>query len=853
MKNKQSRAKLADDVVKEIQLTDIYNLDEIQHLQNLFSDAMGVASIITHPDGTPITKPSNFCRLCSDIIRKTKKGRLNCYQSDAALGQHHSSGPVVQPCLSGELWDAGASITAGGKHIANWLIGQVRNEESDEQRMIAYADEIGANKEDFMKALAEVPVMSLDQFNKVSKMLFAFSNQLSEKAHTNLLLKMQIAENEKATKLLKETEERFRSLFDNAPLGRIAKDITELKHTEEALRKSEQMLHTVLDHFPGIVFWKDNQSIYSGCNQAFAEGAGLQNPAEIIGKTDFELPWGNTEAESYRVDDYEVMHSGKKKLNIIETQHQIDGQVLWVDTSKIPIRDSDGKVIGLIGVSNNITEKKLAEEALKESDVKYRELVENFPDAITIYAEGKIVLVNKECLRLMAASTPEELIGKPVEQFVHPGSLSLVAERMKKAAKEGSVLPFAEEKFVRLDGSVVAVEVKAVPIRLRNRHAVQLIVRDITERKQAEETISMLAHAIRSISESVSITDMTDKIIFVNSAFLKTYQYEENEIIGNSINMVRSPKNPLELVRKILPATQHGGWHGELLNRRKDGTEFPVFVSSSVVHDEYGEPLALIGVTTDITERKKAENEILELNEKLEQRVKQRTAELETVIRELETFSYSISHDLKTPLRHINGFIDLFLDHKSTELTIEELGYLKNISDSASDMAHLIDAILSFSRLNQAELQKTVIHSSKMVQHVIKFLEPDSKNRKITFNVEPLPVIKGDGKLIQQVWTNLISNAIKYTGKKAEAIIDIGSIATDTGTSFFIRDNGIGFNMKHAQKLFGVFQRLHKSADFEGVGIGLANVNRIVSRHGGKCHAESQPDHGATFYFTIPD
>jgi ligand-binding sensor protein len=170
-------------------------------LQDLFSGATGVASIITHPDGTPITKPSNFCRLCNEIIRKTQKGLANCYQSNAVLGCGDPSGPVVQLCLSGELWDAGTNITIGGKHIANWLIGQVRNEHSDEQRMMRYADEIGADKEDFMKALAEVPVMSMDQFNKVSNMLFAFAKELSEKAYKNLQLKMQIAEREKANEL----------------------------------------------------------------------------------------------------------------------------------------------------------------------------------------------------------------------------------------------------------------------------------------------------------------------------------------------------------------------------------------------------------------------------------------------------------------------------------------------------------------------------------------------------------------------------------------------------------------------------------------------------------------------------
>jgi light-regulated signal transduction histidine kinase (bacteriophytochrome) len=303
---------------------------------------------------------------------------------------------------------------------------------------------------------------------------------------------------------------------------------------------------------------------------------------------------------------------------------------------------------------------------------------------------------------------------------------------------------------------------------------------------------------------------------------------------------------------EILPATMNGGWHGELMNQRKDGSEFPVFVSSTVIHNENNEPLALIGVTTDISERRKAEKEILELNEALDHRVKLRTEELEAANKELETFSYSVSHDLKTPLRHINGFINLMVENKDTNLTEKDHVYLKNISGSATEMTQLIDAILSFSKLNMGELRKTRIRSSRMVEQVIKYFEPEFQNRKIIFNVESLPDIYGDERLIRQVWTNIISNAIKYSGKKAEAIINIGSSSTEGAITFFIRDNGAGFNMKYAEKLFGVFHRLHKSKDFEGVGIGLANVNRIVSRHGGHCRAEGEPGVGATIYFTLP-
>lgn len=216
------------DLENDFQFSDLFDLEEIQRLQDLFSDATHVASIITIPDGTPITKPSNFCRLCIDIIRNTEIGCANCYKSDATLGRHNPSGPLVQPCLSGGLWDAGASISVGGKHIANWLIGQVRNEEIDEKLILKYAEVIGADKKDFKKALAEVPIMTASQFKKVSEMLFAFANDISEKAYTNLQLKGQMAERIKATDLLQKSKDYYSILLHSIGDGVLSTDTSGL-------------------------------------------------------------------------------------------------------------------------------------------------------------------------------------------------------------------------------------------------------------------------------------------------------------------------------------------------------------------------------------------------------------------------------------------------------------------------------------------------------------------------------------------------------------------------------------------------------------------------------------------------
>ena len=221
--------------------------------------------------------------------------------------------------------------------------------------------------------------------------------------------------------------------------------------------------------------------------------------------------------------------------------------------------------------------------------------------------------------------------------------------------------------------------------------------------------------------------------------------------------------------------------------------------------------------------------------------------------KELEAFSYSVSHDLRAPLRHIGGFVDLLVKNSSSQLDETGLRYLNIISDSANEMGKLIDALLTFSRLSRAELQRTKINFKNLVKQVIKTFSSEFENRNIEINVSDLPDVRGDETLINQVWVNLISNALKYTRNEEKAIINIGGKVEQGVATYFISDNGVGFDMKYVDKLFGVFQRLHKARDFEGIGIGLANVNRIVVRHGGKCWAESKLGKGARFSFSIPN
>ena len=501
-------------------------------------------------------------------------------------------------------------------------------------------------------------------------------------------------------------------------------------------------------------------------------------------------------------------------------------------------------------IVHEIAERKQADEKLQESERMYRNLFEKANEGLILLTmDGKIAEANQS-FAMMHGYTVSEIKNMDIKDLdvLNDRAFDGRAEVMNRLYA-GEVVRFEVEHYHK-DGHVITMSDTVSIINIGVEKFFLAFHQDITGRKLAEEQLAENKEKYRGLSEaSFESIFLSEKGICIeqNHTAEKIFGYTSDEAIGRYGTDWIVPEDRDMVLRKMLSGTEEPY---EARALRKDGTTFPCMLSGKMMHYK-GRDVRVTSLT-DITERKQAEDRILELNRDLELRVKQRTSELEAVNKELETFSYSVSHDLKAPLRHISGFIDLFRENKSKDLNAEDLGYLDVISSSASDMGKLIDAILNFSRLNSVELQKKPICSSEMAQQVINFFEPDIQNRIVLFKVSSIPDITGDEELLRQVWINLISNAIKYTMKKTEAIIEIGSFSNDKEVTFFVKDNGAGYNMKYADKLFGVFKRLHKTSDFEGVGIGLANVNRIVMRHGGHCHAEGEVDNGATFYFTLP-
>jgi PAS domain S-box-containing protein len=376
------------------------------------------------------------------------------------------------------------------------------------------------------------------------------------------------------------------------------------------------------------------------------------------------------------------------------------------------------------------------------------------------------------------------------------------------------------------------------------------------ERKRAEKALLSSEERYRSLvdlSPDTLFVQSNGRIVFINTAGVKLLgATKAGNLVGRPVRDIVHPDSWEAFEERLHQRSGKGeaGTFVELSLVRLDGAPVSVEVASAPL--TFGGKAASQVIAHDVTERKRAEERIQNLNQELERRVVERTSALESANKELEAFSYSVSHDLRAPLRHIEGFVEMFVSSKAAPLDAESRHYLETIAESARKMGRLIDDLLTFSRTARAELRKTRFSIAELVRAAILDLGPETQNRRVEWVVGELPQVEADPSLLRQVMVNLLSNALKYTRPRAVARIEIGSSQTESDIIVYVRDNGAGFDMKYAHKLFGVFQRLHRAADFEGTGVGLANVRRIIHRHGGRTWAEGEPDHGATFYFSLP-
>jgi PAS domain S-box-containing protein len=374
----------------------------------------------------------------------------------------------------------------------------------------------------------------------------------------------------------------------------------------------------------------------------------------------------------------------------------------------------------------------------------------------------------------------------------------------------------------------------------------------LAERKSLESANGLLAAIVASSDDAIIGQTLAGSITSWNSGAEKVFGFLESEMLGQSILQL-FPSDRRQEEPDILARIRRGESVKTLdtIRRRKDGSAVHVAVTVSAIRNLKGEIVGASKVARDISERRLAETRINQLNNDLERRVAERTVQLEEANRELEAFSYSVSHDLRAPLRAVDGFSQAVLEDFGPQMPPDGRRQLHVIRESAQRMAELIDDLLTFSRLSRQPLAKQAVDTGNLVEGILVDLGAQTEGRQPQIRVGELPPCDADPALLRQVWVNLISNALKYSRKREQAQVEIGSARIKEEQAFFVRDNGCGFDMRYASKLFGVFQRLHRAEDYEGTGVGLAIVQRIVSRHGGRVWAEAAVDQGATFYFTL--
>jgi len=515
-------------------------------------------------------------------------------------------------------------------------------------------------------------------------------------------------------------------------------------------------------------------------------------------------------------------------------------------------------------LESEIHERRELEIDLRISESRFREqaelldltydavMVRNLRDEITYWNHGAEELYGWRA---------EEIVGKVAQdvlQTVHPKARAEIeAEMHETGSWEG------ELTHRRRDGSVVVVSSRWVLRRddHANANGVLESNRDITAKRAAEETqwkwdeevrqseirFRLLIDAVKDYA--IISLDANGLVASWNSGAQRLKGYSAEEIIGQHVERLylREDVERGKLAEELRRAAAEGHVDDEGWRVRKDGSQFWAEIVTTALRGADGELIGFVKIDKDISSRRAAEEQIHELNSQLTQRVD----ELGSVNRELEAFSYSVSHDLRAPLRHMDGFAHILKEEHSANMVPEAMRYLDRILEAATHMGLLIDDLLNLAQIGRRELKREKVQITSVVKQAIAELPVEAKERNIEWRIEPLAELSCDSGLLKLVFTNLLANAVKFTRKQTISVIEVGSRVADGVPTIFVRDNGVGFDPQYADKLFGVFQRLHRQEDFEGTGIGLATVQRIVRRHGGEIWAESQLNSGTTFFFTL--
>ncbi|GAB4579117.1 MAG: hypothetical protein Fur0022_18550 [Anaerolineales bacterium] len=711
---------------------------------------------------------------------------------------------------------------------------------------------------------------------------------------------------------------------NNQIVGAIAviTDLTEQRKMEEALTQERDQLQALMDNIPDMIYFKDAASRFTRVNRSQALLLGVADPAQAIGKTDLDYLPSPLRQMVYE-EEQRLFRTGEPVVDRLEYHPTREGAPRWISATKVPLRAPNGEIVGLVGISRDVTERELTRQILEKQATELATVI-HVSAAISTLLEASELLqtvVDLTQVRFklyhahiyllsddgqtfrVAAGTGEA--GKLLQAqgwqipLDHPHSIVARVARTREGAWYNHVqsIPYflpnpllpetrAEltvpilaadqllgvfdlqseqaERFNDQDILIFTALAQQLAVALQNARRYELAQAELAERKRAEAALRETEELFRAAIEAAgavpySIRYGADRYTFMGEGIYRLLGLkledmtpnvwatliEETIMLGEGSGLSR-----LEAMKKAM-AGSIKIWQADYRVRLPTGEIRWLSDASVQLTGETGEHTGAIGILQDITERKRVEEALQNLNLDLERRVAARTAELEAANQELEAFSYTISHDLRAPVRAMVGFTAILLEEYAHQIPLAAQNYLQHIRSGAERLGQLVDGLLMFTRLGRQTITRVLLDPTSLVQQAYTALLEMQLGRKVLFTVDPLPPCEADPALLKQLFTHLLENALKYTQAEPEARIHVGYWREEGKDVYFVRDNGIGFDMQYANKLFRVFQQLHIPGEYEGTGIGLALVKRILEKHGGRIWAEAEPSKGATFYFTL--
>ncbi len=643
------------------------------------------------------------------------------------------------------------------------------------------------------------------------------------------------------------------------------RDATEKRRAEEALKVSKERYRLLTSEvYDYAIIMLSPEGYINSWNEGAQRITGYKED-EITGKHFSIFYTSEANKRNFPMEELGIV-SKEGRFENEGWRVKKNGSLFWANVVITALK-SEGNIIGYSKITRDITETKKAQEEirllnssleqrvidrteeLQQSEKKYRQLFENSPMPMWVIElpSMKFMDVNEAAMLHYGYSRAEFLSMTAVD--IRPEDEKLRFLNYDRSNSRG-VLQTGIWKHIKKDRSIIYVQVSSHQLDIEGKSARLVLSVDVTERKKAEERLDI---ALEAGKIGIWELDMLKDASVRNARHDQIFGYEEPPPTWGMKNFLYHifPDDLSTVQKAFETALSTGNLYVETRIIAKDESIRWIIATGKILQDNVENPFNMLGTVIDITELKNAEERIRILNSDLEQRVQLRTRELHSVNKELESFSYSVSHDLRAPLRAIHGYSQLLNENYKANLDEEGKRMLTRVMHNTKKMGQLIDDLLEFSRLGKSALRKEHINFTEIARDVITELSQSTNNFHHQIKLNDLGTVLADRVIIRQVMENLVGNAIKYSAKKENPEVEIGITQTERGRAFFIRDNGAGFDMNYYDKLFGVFQRLHRQEEFEGTGVGLAIVQKIILRHRGEVWAEAKVDSGATFYFTL--